>query len=113
MIKRTLHFGNPAYLKTTNDQLVVERPDLPANTVPIEDIGLVVLDHQQITISQALLAKLLDNNVAVITCNHTHHPTGLLLNLDGHTLQSQRFRDQLESSLPLRKQLWQQTVEAL
>lgn len=112
MIKRTLHFGNPAYLKTTNDQLVVERPDLPLSTVPIEDIGLVVLDHQQITISQALLAKLLDNNVAVITCNNIHHPTGLLLNLDGHTLQSQRFQDQLESSLPLRKQLWQQTVEA-
>lgn len=112
MIKRTLYFGNPAYLKTTNDQLVVERPDLPAHTVPIEDIGLVVLDHQQITISQALMAKLLDNNVALITCNHTHHPTGLLLNLDGHTLQSQRFQDQLESSLPLRKQLWQQTVEA-
>lgn len=112
MIKRTLHFGNPAYLKTTHNQLVVERPDLPISTVPIEDIGLVVLDHQQITISQALLAKLLNNNVAVITCNHTHHPTGLLLNLDGHTLQSQRFQDQLESSLPLRKQLWQQTVEA-
>ncbi len=112
MIKRTLHFGNPAYLKTTNEQLVMERPDAPNATVPIEDIGLVVLDHQQITISQALLAKLLDNNVAVITCNQTHHPTGLLLNLDGHTLQSQRFQDQLESSLPLRKQLWQQTVEA-
>lgn len=112
MIKRTLYFGNPAYLKTNNDQLVVERPELPAHTVPIEDIGLVVLDHQQITISQALMAKLLDNNVAVITCNNTHHPTGLLLNLDGHTLQSQRFKYQLESSLPLRKQLWQQTVEA-
>jgi CRISPR-associated protein Cas1 len=112
MIKRTLYFGNPAYLKTTNDQLVVERPELPAHTVPIEDIGLVVLDHQQITISQALMAKLLDNNVALITCNNTHHPTGLLLNLDGHTLQSQRFQDQLESSVPLRKQLWQQTVEA-
>lgn len=112
MIKRTLYFGNPAYLKTTNDQLVVERPELPAHTVPIEDIGLVVLDHQQITISQALMAKLLDNNVALITCNNTHHPTGLLLNLDGHTLQSQRFQDQLESSIPLRKQLWQQTVEA-
>lgn len=112
MIKRTLYFGNPAYLKTTNEQLVVERLDLPLHTVPIEDIGLVVLDHQQITISQALIAKLLDNNVAVITCNNTHHPTGLLLNLDGHTLQSQRFQDQLESSLPLRKQLWQQTIEA-
>jgi CRISPR-associated protein Cas1 len=112
MIKRTLYFGNPAYLSTRLEQLVVDRPEQPLQTIPIEDIGLVVLDHQQITISQALLAKLLDNNVAVITCNHTHHPTGLLLNLNGHTLQSQRFQDQLESSLPLRKQLWQQTVEA-
>jgi CRISPR-associated protein Cas1 len=112
MIKRTLYFGNPAYLKTTNDQLVVDRPELPAHTVPIEDIGLMVLDHQQITISAALMAKLLENNVALITCNHTHHPTGLLLNLDGHTLQSQRFQVQLQSSLPLRKQLWQQTIEA-
>jgi CRISPR-associated protein Cas1 len=112
MIKRTLYFGNPSYLKTNNDQLVVERQDLPAHTVPIEDIGLVVLDHQQITISQALIAKLLDNNVALITCNNTHHPTGLLLNLDGHSLYSQRFKDQLDCSLPLRKQLWQQTVEA-
>ncbi len=112
MIKRTLHFGNPAYLKTTNDQLVVERPDLPKHTVPIEDIGLVILDHQQITISQALMAKLLANNVALITCNQTHHPVGLLLNLDGHSLQSQRFQAQLNSSVPLRKQLWQQTVEA-
>jgi CRISP-associated protein Cas1 len=111
MIKRTLYFGNPAYLKTTNDQLVMERKDEESKSVPIEDLGLVILDHQQITISQALMAKLLNNNVAVITCNETHHPVGLLLNLDGHSLHSQRFKDQLESSLPLRKQLWAQTVE--
>jgi CRISP-associated protein Cas1 len=112
MIKRTLYFGNPAYLKTTNDQLVIERKEEESKQVPIEDLGLVILDHQQITISQALLAKLLANNVSVITCNETHHPAGLLLNLDGHTLQSQRFKDQLECSLPLKKQLWAQTVEA-
>jgi CRISPR-associated protein Cas1 len=112
MIKRTLYFGNPAYLKTTNEQLVVERKEEETKSIPIEDLGLVILDHQQITISQALLAKLLANNVAVITCNETHHPVGLLLNLDGHTLQSQRFKEQLECSLPLKKQLWAQTVEA-
>lgn len=110
MIKRTLYFGNPAYLSTRLEQLAVDRPEQPAHSIPIEDIGLVVLDHQQITISQALIAKLLENNVALITCDATHHPTGLLLNLDGHSLQSQRFQAQLDSSLPLRKQLWQQTV---
>lgn len=111
MIKRTLYFGNPAYLKTTNEQLVIERKDEDAKQVPIEDIGIVILDHQQITITQALMAKLLDNNVALITCNQTHHPVGLLLNLEGNTLQSQKFKYQLEASQPLRKQLWQHTVQ--
>ena len=111
MIKRTLYFGNPAYLKTATEQLVVERPGEESKSIPIEDIGLVVLDHQQITITQALLAKLLSNNVALITCNETHHPVGLLLTLDGHTLQSQKYQAQVDASLPLKKQLWQHTVE--
>jgi len=113
MIKRTLYFGNPAYLKTSNEQLVIELPDTgETKTSPIEDIGLIILDHTQITITQALLAKLLANNTAVITCNHTHHPAGLFFNLDGHSLQSQKFKAQTEATLPLKKQLWQQTVIA-
>lgn len=113
MIKRTLYFGNPAYLKTANEQLLIEMHDSgEAKTVPIEDIGLLMLDHQQITITQALLAKLLANNTAVITCDATHHPTGMLLNLDGNSLQSQHFQAQVEATVPLKKQLWQQTVMA-
>ena len=120
MIKRTLYFGNPAYLKTNNEQLIIEMRD-PDNaesstgetkTAPIEDIGLLILDHQQITITQALLAKLLANNTAVITCDNTHHPAGMLFNLEGNSLQSQKFQAQIEASIPLKKQLWQQTVSA-
>jgi CRISP-associated protein Cas1 len=124
VIKRTLYFGNPAYLKTANEQLVVETPlsvhatrveadiKMDTKTIPIEDIGLVILDHQQVTITQALLSKLLSNNTAVIICDDTHHPTGMLLNLDGHTLQSQKFQAQVDATVPLKKQLWQQTVMA-
>lgn len=84
MIKRTLYFGNSAYLKTINEQMVIEMQDSgETKQTPIEDIGLLILDHQQITITQALIAKLLANNVAIITCDTTHHPTGLMLNLDG------------------------------
>ena len=113
MIKRTLYFGNPAYLKTKNEQLVVEILDTgETKSVPIEDIGIVILDHQQITITQAVMAKLLENNTALITCNQKHHPIGLQLCLDGHTLQSQKFKVQIAASAPLKKQLWQQTVTA-
>lgn len=113
MIKRTLYFGNPAYLKTKNEQLIIEKQETgEVISAPIEDIGILILDHQQVTITQALLAKLLANNTALVTCDHTHHPIGLLLNLDGNTLQSQKFQLQIEASLPLKKQLWQQTVVA-
>ncbi|MBX6362077.1 CRISPR-associated protein Cas1 [Thermoflavifilum aggregans] len=113
MIKRTLYFGNPAYLKTKNEQLIIEKQDTgEIISTPIEDIGILILDHQQITLTQYLLAKLLENNVAVITCDPTHHPAGLFYCLDGHTLQSQKHQRQIEASVPLKKQLWQQTVVA-
>jgi CRISPR-associated protein Cas1 len=121
MIKRTLYFGNPAYLSLKLKQLVVRLPqtdgdekDEKANTrtVPIEDIGVVILDHKQITVTQALLAELLDNNCAVITCDSRQLPVGLLLPLAGNTIQNERFRNQLDASLPLKKQLWQQTIES-
>ncbi len=114
MIKRTLYFGSPAYLKTETEQMVIQMTETgEIKSVPIEDIGLLILDHQQITLTHALVGKLLHYNAALITCNETHHPTGLLLNLDGNSLQSQKFKAQIESSLPLRKQLWQQTIIAI
>lgn len=112
MIKRTLYFGNPAYLKTSHKQLVISQKGEKDKQVPVEDIGVLILDHSQITITQPTLTRLLQNNTAVITCDETHHPIGLLLSLDGHTLQSQKFRAQVDAALPLKKQLWQQTVQA-
>ena len=114
MIKRTLYFGNPGYLKTANEQLIISMVESgETKEVPIEDIGLVILDHQQITITQALIAKLLANNVAFVTCDSTHHPTGMMQILDGgHTLQSHRYQAQIAATTPLKKQLWQQTVTA-
>lgn len=124
MIKKTLYFGNPAYLSLCNSQLVIQLPEVEKNntvteefkivnerTIPIEDIGVVVLDNKRITITTGVMEALLENNAAVITCDSRSLPTGLLLPLCGNTLQNERFRDQLNASLPLRKQLWQQTVK--
>ncbi len=127
MIKRTLYFGNPAYLSMRLKQLVIKVPggdgDLPdfedtkrynttIKTIPIEDIGIIILDNRQITITHGLLEELIDNNCAVITCGSNHLPVGLMLPLYGNTVQNERFRQQIDSSLPLKKQLWQQTVQA-
>ena len=112
MIKRTLFFSNPAYLSTQHRQLVVKFPegDKENRTVPIEDIGMVVLEHPQITLTNGLMSKLVEHKAAVVTCNAQHLPISFLQPLVGHTEQTERMRYQLNASLPLKKNLWQQTV---
>lgn len=125
MIKRTLCFTNPAYLSLKNSQLIIKLPEVETNsslpedfkseatkTIPIEDIGVVVLDNKRITITQGVMEALLENNAAVITCNESHLPIGMHLPLVGNTTQTERMRFQIEASLPLKKQLWQQTISA-
>ncbi|SFW54444.1 type II CRISPR-associated endonuclease Cas1 [Cellulophaga fucicola] len=112
MIKRTLFFGNPAYLSTRNEQLVVSFPESTKKdkTIAIEDLGYVVLEHPQITLTNGLLRKLVQNKTAVITCDSQHLPCSLLQPLVGHSEQTERMRHQLNASLPLKKNLWQQTI---
>ena len=124
MIKKTLCFSNPIYLSLRNAQLVLHLPEVESNktlpeaikreaerTIPIEDIGVVVLDNKRITITSGVMETLLENNCAVITCNQKSMPVGLLLPLCGNATQNERFRSQIDASLPLRKQLWQQTIK--
>lgn len=124
MIKKTLYFGNPVYLSLRNAQLVIKLPEIVKNESlpdtfkqqseimkPIEDIGVVVLDNKQITITSGVLEALLENNSAVITCDSRSMPVGLMLPLYGNTTQNERFRYQLDASVPLKKQLWQQTIK--
>lgn len=111
MIKQTLYFGNPAYLSLKDRQLVIRLPDKDQSiTRPIEDIGVVIIDNKQITLTSGLIEALLGNNCALITCDSSHLPVGLMLPLCGNTTQTERFRHQLSASLPLKKQLWQQTI---
>lgn len=125
MIKKTLYFGNPAYLSLRQQQMVIKLPEVETNesltdtfkrnaevTKPIEDIGIVVLDNRRITITHGLLEALLENNCAVITCDTRSLPVGMMLPLCGNTVQSERFRCQIDASMPLKKQLWQQTIKA-
>ena len=125
MIKRTLCFTNPAYLSLKNEQLVVKLPEVEGNaslpeafkadairTVPIEDIGIVILDNSRITVTHGVLEKLLENNCAVVTCDSNHLPVGMLLPLCANSTQTERMRYQIDASQPLKKQLWQQTIMA-
>ena len=113
MIKRTLYFSQAAYLRLQNQQLKVQiKADESTHSIPTEDVGLVVLDHPQITFTHGLMNKLAEQNVALLWCGQNHLPNALLLPLSGHHLFSQRLRLQLKASVVLKKQLWRQNIQA-
>jgi len=114
MIKKTLYFGNPCFINCKDLQLIInkksENGDKEETIIPIEDIGTVIVDNYGVTLTQYSLSLLLENNVAVVICNSNHLPNGMLLNLDGNTLQSEFFKNQVNASVSLKKQLQQQTI---
>lgn len=113
MLKKTLFFNNAYHLSIKYNQLVfTDKSTRQKSQRPIEDLGFVVLDHQQITFTQSVIQHLSANNVAVVFCDKKHHPASMLFHLDTHNTQTEHFRAQVEASKPLKKQLWKQTVKA-
>ncbi|OUN78366.1 subtype II CRISPR-associated endonuclease Cas1 [Alistipes sp. An54] len=114
MLKRTLFFSTPYCLSLRNGQMIIHTREAPdqRKSIPIEDIGFVVLEDQQISITLPLLNALSDNNVAVILCGENRMPNAMLMNLDSNRTQGESYHAQIEASEPLKKGLWKQIVEA-
>jgi CRISP-associated protein Cas1 len=111
MISRTVYVGSPSKLQLENAQLVLIRENGAPASIPVEDIGILVLDHYQLSVTHSLVNALLENGVALLWCDQKHLPSGLLLPVSGHHAHTAVLRYQLESSDPLRKNLWKQTVQ--
>lgn len=109
MIKRTILLENKTSVSTKNLQLVIKSESREA-TIPIEDVGFIVIDHAEIYLSIPVLNLLVENNTAVIICGNNHLPNGMFLNLNSHHIQQEIFKNQIDASMPLKKQLWQQTI---
>lgn len=117
MIKKTLLFSNKAYLSLKLKQLVIKREngltgEEEVITRPIEDIGIMMIESGHVTLTSSLVSELIQNNIGVIFCDSKHMPANMILPLEAHTLQSEKSIAQIQASLPLKKQLWQQTVSA-
>lgn len=117
MIKRTLYFGNPAYLSVKNSQLCIRKKDddtalEETHTIPIEDIGILIADHAQVTFTHTVITALQENNAVMIWCGPNHLPLAMTLPLMANDTYTQKVRYQIEASEPLKKQLWKQTITA-
>lgn len=109
MIKKSILIENKTSITAKNLQLII-KSEIRESTIPIEDIGFLVLDNQEIYISLPAMNLLIENNTSVIICNNNHLPNGMFLNLNSHHIQQEIFKNQINASLPLKKQLWQHTI---
>ena len=109
MLKKTILLENKASLTAKNLQLVI-KSEIRENSIPIEDIGFLVIDNPEIYLSIPAMNLLIENNTSVIVCNSNHLPNGMFLNLNSHHIQQEIFKNQINASVPLKKQLWQQTI---
>jgi CRISP-associated protein Cas1 len=112
VIKRIVEISNPSYLHMRHAQMVIEQDDREVGSVPIEDLGVLILDHVAIVYSQAVLVACWEANVAVVICDARHMPTAVLLPMEGHSLHSRVLQEQINASEPTCKRLWQQIVQA-
>lgn len=112
MIKRTIEISSgPIHLSIKYHQMVLKM-DGNTQTIPVEDLGVLVLSHPAISYTHQLLYELLDQNVAVLFCNRQHMPEGLLLPFQDNLLHQARLKSQVEVNKPTKKRLWQQIVKA-
>lgn len=117
MIDRVIEIATPASLSVRHAQLVIERP--PENeqallqfTTPVCEIAVLLLAHPQIRLSQAVLTRIADAGGTVVTINGNFLPASMLLPLQVHSLQTERFAAQAQLALPLRKRIWRAIVQA-
>ncbi|MDT8415944.1 MAG: type II CRISPR-associated endonuclease Cas1 [Flavobacteriaceae bacterium] len=109
MLKKTIFITQKSSLKVKNRQLLIQS-ETREGSIPIEDIGFVVVENQESFLSLPALNLLIENNAAVLVCGNNHLPNGMFLNLNSHHIQQEIFKNQIQASQPLKKQLWQQTV---
>jgi CRISPR-associated protein Cas1 len=111
MIRKTVEFSTPGTrLSIAHRQLVVERPDMPKATLPIEDLGVVIIDDVRATYTQAVFLELLSAGATVMVTGRDHLPAGMMLPLDAHHVQTERHRAQVDVALPAKKRIWQTLV---
>jgi CRISPR-associated protein Cas1 len=113
MIKRIIEISQAkTYLSVRYGQLLIKQEGEQVSSIPCEDIGVLLVDHQGVTYTHSVFTELLRCGAAVVLCGGDHHPAGMLLPIESNSVQTERFRQQIEAKEPVKKRLWKQIVKA-
>jgi CRISPR-associated protein Cas1 len=113
MIKRIVEISSArTRLSIKYGQLVIKDENDQVSNIPCEDIGVLLVDHQGTSYTHCVFTELLRCGAAIVLCGGDHHPAGMLLPIESNSMQTERFRQQIEAKEPLKKRLWKQIIQA-
>jgi CRISPR-associated protein Cas1 len=113
MIKKIIEISRErTSLSIKYGQLVIKQDGKETASIPCEDIGVLLVDNQATNYTHSVFTELLKHNAAVVLCDSSHLPTGMLLPIESNTIQTERYAKQINAKEPLKKKLWQQIVRA-
>ncbi len=113
MIKRIVEISTSrTRLSIKYGQLIIKEDSDQVASIPCEDIGVLLVDHQGTCYTHSVFTELLRCGAAVVLCGSNHHPDGMLLPIESNSVQTERFRQQIEAKEPVKKRLWKQIVQA-
>ncbi|MEA3365483.1 MAG: type II CRISPR-associated endonuclease Cas1, partial [Candidatus Hydrogenedentes bacterium] len=113
MLERIIDISEEgARLSIANQRLVIAREGETVASIPLEEMGALVVSHRAVVLTQPVLAGLAEAGAPVIVSNSKHLPVGMMLPIESHHLQAERLAQQVEASAPICKQAWKQIVQA-
>lgn len=108
MLARTLCFSSLGKLSVRLEQLVWENENGEKKTIPVEDIGFIILESEKISVSAACLQFLAEKNVAFVVCDKSHTPSAQLLPYAANLTSQETIEAQLAATDAVQGRLWRQ-----
>ena len=113
MIKRVIEISSQAAsLHIVHRQLSLVFSDGSKESIPCEDIGMLIVDHPRVAYSHSALSALAEEGAVVVICGRNHMVTGMLLPVGTHGNLVSRLNDQILAPQPRKKRIWQQIVRS-
>lgn len=113
MLNRILDISERgARLRVHLEQLTMELEDGEKHSVPMTDLAVIAISHPQVTFSAAMVSTFVRLGGVMVFCHPDSQPAGMILPLDGHSTQQERFEAQASAPAPIKKRIWQTIVRA-
>lgn len=104
--------ADAARLRIKIERLIVSREGQEDVAVPLDEVAVLIVAHREVVYTQAVLAEIAAHGGVFIACNGRSMPVGMMLPIEQHHLQAERFQHQARAAEPTKKRIWQQIVRA-